>query len=73
MNWGLRNRLDRVLPGLPKGTGSVMFAIDHGYFMDPISGLEGPRKTIVLFITACRQFIFNTIGKFYNSNKVIKA
>ena len=47
MNWGLRNRLDRVLPGLPKGTGSVMFAIDHGYFMGPTSGLENPRETIV--------------------------
>ena len=47
MNWGLRNRLDRVLPGLPNGTGSVMFAIDHGYFMGPTSGLEDPRKTIV--------------------------
>jgi len=47
MNWGLRNRLDRVLPGLPNKTGSVMFAIDHGYFMGPTSGLEDPRKTIV--------------------------
>jgi adenine/guanine phosphoribosyltransferase-like PRPP-binding protein len=37
MNWGLRNRLVRVLPGLPKGTGSIMFAIDHGYFMGPTS------------------------------------
>ena len=40
MSWGLRNRLDRVLPGLPNGTGSVMFAIDHGYFMGPTSRLE---------------------------------
>jgi len=35
MNWGLRNSLDRVLPGLPNGRGLVMFAIDHGYFMGP--------------------------------------
>ena len=47
MNWGLRNRLVRVLPGLPKGTGSIMFTIDHGYFMGPTSGLENPRETIV--------------------------
>tara|TARA_B110000196_G_C21018141_1_gene601378 strand:+ start:627 stop:794 length:168 start_codon:yes stop_codon:yes gene_type:complete len=47
MNWGLRNRLVRVLPGLPKGKGSIMFAIDHGYFMGPTSGLENPRGTIV--------------------------
>ena len=47
MGWGLSNRLNRVLPGLPNGTGSVMFAIDHGYFMGPTSGLEDPQKTIV--------------------------
>ncbi len=47
MNWGFRNRLDRVLPGLPDGKGSVMFAIDHGYFMGPTTGLEDPRKSIV--------------------------
>lgn len=47
MNWGLRNRLDRVLPGLPDGKGSVMFAIDHGYFMGPTTGLEDPEESIV--------------------------
>jgi DhnA family fructose-bisphosphate aldolase class Ia len=45
MNWGLINRLNRVLPGLSKNTGSIMFAIDHGYFMGPNSGLENPRGT----------------------------
>ena len=47
MSWGLRNRLDRILPGLPNGTGSVMFAIDHGYFMGPTTGLEIPQETVV--------------------------
>ena len=47
MNWGLRNRLNLVLPGLSNNTGSVMFAIDHGYFMGPTTGLENPRETIV--------------------------
>ncbi len=47
MNWGLRNRLVRVVPGLPKGTGSIMFAIDHGYFMRLTLGFENPRETIV--------------------------
>ena len=47
MNWGLRNRLGRILPGLSQGSGSVMFAIDHGYFMGPTTGLENPRETIV--------------------------
>tara|TARA_B100001079_G_C16068566_1_gene364600 strand:- start:26 stop:157 length:132 start_codon:yes stop_codon:yes gene_type:complete len=43
MNWGLRNRLDRVLPGLSKGTGLVMSTIDHGYFMGLTLGFENPR------------------------------
>lgn len=47
MDWGLRNRLGRILPGLSQGSGSVMFAIDHGYFMGPTTGLENPRETIV--------------------------
>ena len=47
MNWDLRNRLVRVVLGLPKGTGSIMFAIDHGYFMRLTLGFENPRETIV--------------------------
>ena len=47
MSWGIRNRLDRILPGLPDGKGSVMFAIDHGYFMGPTTGLENPQETVV--------------------------
>ena len=47
MSWGIRNRLDRILPGLPDGTGSVMFAIDHGYFMGPTTGLENPQETVL--------------------------
>jgi 3-hydroxy-5-phosphonooxypentane-2,4-dione thiolase len=47
MNWGFKNRLNRILPGSNRGKGSVMFAIDHGYFMGPTSGLEQPQKNIV--------------------------
>lgn len=47
MNWGSRNRLERVLPGLSAGKGSVMLAIDHGYFMGPTTGLENPKESIV--------------------------
>ncbi len=47
MSWGIRNRLDRILPGLSDGTGSVMFAIDHGYFMGPTQGLENPQETVL--------------------------
>ena len=47
MDWGFKNRLNKVLPGMKEGSGSVMFAIDHGYFMGPTTGLENPRETIV--------------------------
>ena len=32
MGWRLRNRLNRVVPGLPNSTGSVMFSTDHNAF-----------------------------------------
>ncbi len=45
MDWGLRNRLSRIIA---PGTGrSVMLAVDHGYFLGPTSRLEVPRKTIM--------------------------
>lgn len=47
MEWGFKNRLNKVLPGLSQAKGSVMFAIDHGYFMGPTTGLEKPQDTIV--------------------------
>jgi putative autoinducer-2 (AI-2) aldolase len=44
MNWGMANRLARIIK--PDGR-AVMLAVDHGYFLGPTSGLEEPRKTIV--------------------------
>jgi len=42
MDWGMQNRLSKVIrPG-----GTVMLAVDHGYFQGPTTGLENPRKTI---------------------------
>lgn len=42
MDWGLADRLSRIVrPG-----GTVMLAVDHGYFQGPTTGLENPRKTI---------------------------
>ena len=32
MGWRLRNRLNRVVPGLPNRSGSVMFSTDHNAF-----------------------------------------
>jgi len=44
MDWGLANRLARILK--PPAGRTVMLAVDHGYFLGPTSGLEQPAKTI---------------------------
>jgi len=44
MGWGLNNRLARIIK--PKSGNTVMLAVDHGYFLGPISHLEDPEKTI---------------------------
>lgn len=43
MDWGMKNRMQRIF----KEDGrTVMLAVDHGYFLGPVSRLEEPRKTI---------------------------
>jgi putative autoinducer-2 (AI-2) aldolase len=44
MDWGLANRLARILK--PATGRTVMLAVDHGYFLGPTSGLEEPEKTV---------------------------
>src|SRR4249920_847112 len=44
MDWGLANRLARILK--PPHGRTVMLAVDHGYFLGPTSGLEQPQATI---------------------------
>ena len=44
MDWGLRNRLARIIR--PHSGRGVMLAVDHGYFLGPTERLEVPRKTI---------------------------
>jgi putative autoinducer-2 (AI-2) aldolase len=44
MDWGIENRLNRILK--PATGRTVMLAVDHGYFLGPTSGLEEPRKTL---------------------------
>ena len=44
MDWGMKNRLSRILK--PETGRTVMLAIDHGYFLGPTSGLEEPGKTV---------------------------
>jgi len=44
MDWGLQNRMSRIIR--PRTGRTVMLAIDHGYFLGPTSGLEQPGKTV---------------------------
>lgn len=44
MDWGLKNRMSRIIN--PKSGKTVMFAVDHGYFLGPLSGLEVPSKSV---------------------------
>lgn len=44
MDWGMKNRLSRIIN--PQTGNTVMLAVDHGYFLGPTSRLEEPGKTI---------------------------
>jgi len=44
MDWGLRNRMSRILQ--PADGRTVMLAVDHGYFLGPTHHLEKPAATI---------------------------
>ena len=44
MDWGMQNRLSRLMK--PADGNAVWLAIDHGYFLGPISKLEEPAKTV---------------------------
>ncbi len=44
MDWGIKNRISRIIN--PKTKKAVMLAVDHGYFLGPISRLEEPKKAI---------------------------
>ena len=44
MDWGMKNRMSRLIR--PETGRAVWLAIDHGYFLGPISKLEEPAKTI---------------------------
>lgn len=45
LDWGMKNRLSRIFN--PDSGRTVMFAIDHGYFQGPTTGLERIDLTIV--------------------------
>jgi len=44
MDWGMQNRLSRIVQ--PESGRVVMFAVDHGYFLGPTSGLEDFKATV---------------------------
>lgn len=44
MDWGIRNRLAKVIREDGK---CVMLAVDHGYFLGPTERLENPKKVIL--------------------------
>ena len=44
MDWGLKNRLAKIIK--PDDKRGVMLAVDHGYFLGPTERLEEPRRTI---------------------------
>jgi len=49
MDWGMGNRLERLMP---YGR-TVMLAVDHGYFQGPTTGLENPRRAITPLLPHC--------------------
>ncbi len=51
MDWGLQNRLSRIIK--PADGKAVMLAVDHGYFLGPTESLEVPRKTIQPLLKYC--------------------
>ncbi|OGW83340.1 MAG: autoinducer 2 aldolase [Omnitrophica bacterium RIFCSPLOWO2_01_FULL_45_10] len=44
MDWGMKNRMSRLIS--PETGRAVWLAIDHGYFLGPLTKLEEPAKTI---------------------------
>lgn len=50
MEWGMQSRMNKVFD--PKDGCTVMLALDHGYFLGPVSRLEEPKKTIEPLISS---------------------
>jgi putative autoinducer-2 (AI-2) aldolase len=51
MDWGLKNRLARIIN--PINGRAVMLAVDHGYFLGPTESLEVPRQTVMPLLKYC--------------------
>ncbi|MDD5553981.1 MAG: 3-hydroxy-5-phosphonooxypentane-2,4-dione thiolase [Candidatus Omnitrophica bacterium] len=76
MDWGIKNRLQRIFKEDGK---TVMLAVDHGYFLGPVSRMEEPRKTIEPLITYAdslmitRGVLRNCIEPRFNIPVVLRA
>ena len=44
MDWGLQNRISRIIK--PHDKNAMMLAVDHGYFLGPTEKLENAKKKI---------------------------
>jgi putative autoinducer-2 (AI-2) aldolase len=51
MDWGLENRLSKVIR--PKDGRSLMLAVDHGYFLGPTTGLEDFKAAVDPLLPYC--------------------
>ena len=51
MEWGLKNRLARIIK--PQNNRALMLAVDHGYFLGPTEKLENAKKTIFPLLKYC--------------------
>jgi 3-hydroxy-5-phosphonooxypentane-2,4-dione thiolase len=51
MEWGLQNRLSRIIK--PNNNRALMLAVDHGYFLGPTEKLENPKKVIAPLLKHC--------------------
>ncbi|MGA0296557.1 MAG: 3-hydroxy-5-phosphonooxypentane-2,4-dione thiolase, partial [Nitrosopumilaceae archaeon] len=51
MEWGLKNRLAKIIK--PQNNRALMLAVDHGYFLGPTEKLENAKKTITPILKYC--------------------
>ncbi|MBU3958426.1 MAG: 3-hydroxy-5-phosphonooxypentane-2,4-dione thiolase [Candidatus Omnitrophica bacterium] len=77
MDWGMKNRMSRIFK--PDDGHTVMLAVDHGYFLGPVSRLEKPAETIepliplVDSLMLTRGLLRNCINPKYNIPVVLRV
>ena len=51
MDWGVKNRISRIIT--PNDNRALMLAVDHGYFLGPTERLENAKKAIQPLVKYC--------------------